>query len=102
MAIFVDLDEESEPPQQALHGEWDGERAKLQLQQQLLAVGNATTHPQDSSVVNSDPEPNADQGMRENPNRNRMTEALGCYPYVNCWLPLDYSILLSSKHQFAS
>ncbi|TRX97242.1 hypothetical protein FHL15_002036 [Xylaria flabelliformis] len=92
MAIFVDLDEESEPPQQALHGEWDGERAKLQLQQQLLAVANASTHARDSSAVYGDQEPAADQEMRENPNRNRMTEALGCYPIVSAivsWLDLN-------------
>ncbi|KAI0855231.1 hypothetical protein F4860DRAFT_507617 [Xylaria cubensis] len=92
MAIFVDLDEESEPPQQALRGEWDGERAKLQLQQQLLAVANASTHARDSSAVNGDQEPAADQEMRENPNRNRMTEALGCYPIVSAivsWLDLN-------------
>ncbi|KAJ8121574.1 hypothetical protein O1611_g10068 [Lasiodiplodia mahajangana] len=81
MAIFVDLEEESEPPQtQALRGEWDGERAKLQLQQQLLAVTNANAHARDSSAVNGDQEPAPEQNVRENPNRNRMTEAFGCYP----------------------
>ncbi len=87
MAIFVDLDEECEPPQTqaAIHGEWDGERTKLQLQQELLAVVNTDAYPRDSSVVNGGGEaPAADKDMRENPNRNRMTEALGCYPYVKC------------------
>ncbi|KAI0399807.1 hypothetical protein F4802DRAFT_533550 [Xylaria palmicola] len=94
MAIFVDLDEESEPPQtQALRGEWDGERAKLQLQQQLLAVANGTAHAQDNSLVpEGDGESAANQTVRENPNRNRMTEALGCYPIVSAivsWLDLN-------------
>ncbi|KAI1148220.1 hypothetical protein F4825DRAFT_107018 [Nemania diffusa] len=93
MAIFVDLDEESEPPQTpALRGEWDGERAKLQLQQQLLAVANPSAHVRDGSAVHGDREQAADQGIRENPNRNRMTEALGCYPIVIAivsWLDLN-------------
>ncbi|KAJ2986924.1 hypothetical protein NUW58_g4800 [Xylaria curta] len=64
MAIFVDLEEESEPPQtQALRDEWDGERTKLQLQHQLLAVVNPTTHARDSSTVDGDDAPAADQGM---------------------------------------
>ncbi|KAI0430683.1 hypothetical protein F5Y09DRAFT_306981 [Xylaria sp. FL1042] len=93
MAIFVDLDEESEPPQtQAVtRGEWDGERTKLQLQQELLAVVNTSTCVNDGS---EDPAAAAadDKGILENPNRNRMTEALGCYPIVIAivsWLDLN-------------
>ncbi|KAI1425045.1 hypothetical protein F5Y12DRAFT_399547 [Xylaria sp. FL1777] len=97
MAIFVDLDEESEPPQtQAIahSGEWDGERTKLQLQQELLAVANSNGHARDSPVVEGGtPDPAAaDKGVRENLNRNRMTEALGCYPIVIAivsWLDLN-------------
>ncbi|KAI1273740.1 hypothetical protein F5Y07DRAFT_375474 [Xylaria sp. FL0933] len=91
MAIFVDLDEESEPPQaQAVaRGEWDSERTKLQLQQELLAVVNSNTYVNGGSP---DPAAAADKGIRENPNRNRMTEALGCYPIVIAivsWLDLN-------------
>ncbi|GAP83109.1 putative sulfate transporter [Rosellinia necatrix] len=95
MAIFVDLDEESEPPRtQALRSEWDGERAKLRLQQQALAIVNTTAaHAQGgSAATNADNESAANQGMRENPNRNRMTEAFGCYPIVIAvvsWLDLN-------------
>ncbi|GAW21509.1 hypothetical protein ANO14919_110300 [Xylariales sp. No.14919] len=93
MAIFVDLDEESEPPQtQVVRGEWDGERTKLQLQQELLAAGNTNAHARDSPAVNDGEEPAANQGMRENPNRNRVTEALGCYPIVIAivsWIDLN-------------
>ncbi|KAI0102752.1 hypothetical protein GGR51DRAFT_526119 [Nemania sp. FL0031] len=93
MAIFVDLEEESEPPQtQALRGEWDGERAKLQLQQQLLAVTTANAHARDSSAFYGDLEPAPNYDMRENPNRNRITEAFGCYPIVIAivsWLDLN-------------
>lgn len=99
MAIFVDLDEESEPPQTpALRGEWDGERAKLQLQQQLLAVANPSAHVRDGSAVHGDREQAADQGIRENPNRNRMTEALGCYPYVRS-LNLNNQLHSSAGYQ---
>ncbi|KAI3322563.1 hypothetical protein HD806DRAFT_129872 [Xylariaceae sp. AK1471] len=82
MAIFVDLDEESEPPQTVpIHGEWDGERAKLQLQQELLA--GMKKAPNGLAINGLDGEPAAaDQCMREDPNRNRMTEALRCYPIV--------------------
>ena len=74
MAIFVDLDEESEPPRTpALRGEWDGERAKLQLQQQLLGSVNSGAHVRDSSASHEDDQETAiEQGMRENLNRNRM------------------------------
>ncbi|KAF2965702.1 hypothetical protein GQX73_g7869 [Xylaria multiplex] len=95
MAIFIDLDEESEPPQtQVIHGEWNGERTKLQLHQELLAVGSTSAHAsRDSSAVNDGgEEPAADKSMRENPNRNRMTEALGCYPIVIAivsWIDLN-------------
>ncbi|KAI1200835.1 hypothetical protein F5X97DRAFT_71910 [Nemania serpens] len=93
MAIFVDLDEESEPPQtQAFHVEWNAERAKLQLQQQLLAVVNNHAQAQSGSAAHDDEEPPADPYIRDNPNSNRMTEALGCYPIVIAivsWLDLN-------------
>ncbi|KAI1113003.1 hypothetical protein F5Y14DRAFT_233170 [Nemania sp. NC0429] len=93
MAIFVDLEEESESPQpQTFHGEWDGERAKLQLQQQLLAVANTDARARNGSAVYDDTAPAEDQCVRDNPNRGRMTEALGCYPIVIAivsWLDLN-------------
>lgn len=96
MAIFVDLDEESESPQtQAFHGEWNAERAKLQLQQQLLAVVNAHAHGRSGSAVPDDELPPADQYIRDNPNRSRMTEAFGCYPYVFASV---YSTLCHAGH----
>ncbi|KAJ3563046.1 hypothetical protein NPX13_g8336 [Xylaria arbuscula] len=88
MAIFVDLDEEAEPPQtQAVagggYGDWNNERTKLQLQQELLAAVNTpNAQAQDSSVVVDDDnlDPAADKGTSEIPNRTRMTDALACYP----------------------
>ncbi|KAI1826106.1 hypothetical protein F4861DRAFT_134469 [Xylaria intraflava] len=97
MAIFVDLANDSEPlPTPTHHGEWDAERAKLQLQQELLAVGKGAVHAPDSSAVNGyEGALAAEYDIRENPNRNLMTEALGCYPYVTVvtaivsWLDLN-------------
>lgn len=93
MAIFVDLNEESEPPQiQALHAEWDGERAKLQLQHQILNAVNTTAHARSGASVGDNGSSTIDQDVRENLNRNRMTEALGCYPIVVAivsWLDLN-------------
>jgi hypothetical protein len=85
MAIFVDLDEEAEPHRtQPYHGDWNGERAKLRLQQELLAGMNGKLIAPDGLVVDScDGEPVAANKLkRESSNRNRMTEALRCYPYV--------------------
>lgn len=93
MAIFVDLEEENEPPQTVpIHGEWDGERAKLQLQQELLASINSTTKASDILVANGRDQEReqeqqqvlADQCMREDAKRNLVAEALRCYPYVKC------------------
>ncbi|KAI0972339.1 hypothetical protein F4678DRAFT_430035 [Xylaria arbuscula] len=92
MAIFVDLDEESEPPQnQAIV---HGERTKIQLQQELLAVVNSNAYL--ARDVNDDsPDPAvADKSVPENLNRNRMTEAIGCYPVVIALVPwLDLNSL---------
>ncbi|KAI1360381.1 hypothetical protein F5Y08DRAFT_317483 [Xylaria arbuscula] len=100
MAIFVDLDEEAEPPQtQAVggggYGDWNNERTKLQLQQELLAAVNTpNAQAQDSSVVVDDDnlDPAADKGTSEIPNRTRMTDALACYPIaiaIVSWLDLN-------------
>ncbi|KAH9906613.1 hypothetical protein F4778DRAFT_587645 [Xylariomycetidae sp. FL2044] len=76
MALFVDLDEEEgEPPQAHQHHytanpEWISQRAK-----QSTVVGDT----QRSAVPNGTTS-TADHQERENPNRNGMTEALGCYP----------------------
>jgi hypothetical protein len=65
MVVFVDLDDESEPPEDLRlrgHGHWDVRR---------FGVGN---------VVSEKEVKSADEGKRENPNRSAFTEALGCYP----------------------
>lgn len=76
MALFVDLDEEAEPPQTQHYGlkpEWNGERA----QQQLSSRINELTPTREDS----DQSQPIVYGESENPNEhNGMTEALGCYP----------------------
>ncbi|KAI2640025.1 hypothetical protein GGS21DRAFT_504667 [Xylaria nigripes] len=92
MVIFVDLADEREPPQtQAHHGEWDGEIANFQLQQEL--VNNAAAHVPDNSTASGHEEKSgADHDVPENPNRSLMTAAFSCYPIVSSivsWLDLN-------------
>ncbi|KAG4223443.1 hypothetical protein PC116_g28094 [Phytophthora cactorum] len=72
MALFVDLEEEAEPPQTQHYGlkpQWNGERVKQQLPN-----GHNGLHGGESQGTTIDREP-------ENPNEhNGMAEALGCYP----------------------
>lgn len=68
MVVFVDLDDESEPPEDPrLRGHWDVNR--------FIGAG--------SVVVEKEKEKEAkkvDEEQRENPNRTPFTQALGCYP----------------------
>lgn len=71
MAVFVDLDEEAEPPQAHHYGlkpEWNGERAT-----QPPAGKNGSDGGQ-SRPTARDREP---ENLNEH---NGMAEALGCYP----------------------
>ncbi|KAI2467035.1 hypothetical protein F4781DRAFT_403712 [Annulohypoxylon bovei var. microspora] len=79
MALFVDLDEEPEPPQTHHYGlkpEWNGERAKQQLSSgaegsALAKNGGGQSQP---PIIDREPE-----NLNEH---NGMAEALGCYPIV--------------------
>jgi hypothetical protein len=66
MVVFVDLEDESEPPERA---------PRWSLLNEHGRIGNI------SSLRGL----SLDAGMRgdltENPNKNVITEALGCYPY---------------------
>jgi hypothetical protein len=65
MVVFVDLDDESEPPEDPrLGGHWD-------IHGRAGAIGRF-------GVGNKEVE--TDEGQRDNPNRTVVTEALGCYP----------------------
>ena len=68
MVLFVDLDEEAEPPERAgVTPHWsqlnNGVRRSLSTIKKLNL-------------------PEAGGEARENPNKNAITQALGCYPYV--------------------
>ncbi|TVY14254.1 hypothetical protein LARI1_G007627 [Lachnellula arida] len=65
MVVFVDLDDESEPPE--VGGHWDVRR---------FGLGNTVSEKEKEEVENVNEE------KRDNPNRNASTEALGCYPVV--------------------
>ncbi|KAI0601676.1 hypothetical protein F4775DRAFT_541011 [Biscogniauxia sp. FL1348] len=91
MALFVDLDEEGEPPQPqqshlyGLKPDWNGDWAKQQqhAEQQPSGAAGSTTVPNGTAVDgNGNGQLVANHHQRENPNRNGMTEALGCYPIV--------------------
>ncbi|KAI2779726.1 hypothetical protein F4815DRAFT_471955 [Daldinia loculata] len=74
MALFVDLDEEAEPPQTQYYGlkpEWNSERVKQQLPNGLNGL-----HGGESQETTIDREP---ENLNEH---NGMAEALGCYPIV--------------------
>ncbi|KAI1207192.1 uncharacterized protein F4807DRAFT_436014 [Annulohypoxylon truncatum] len=79
MALFVDLDEEAEPPQAHHYGlkpQWNGERP-----QQQLSSGAEGTAPANNDGGQS--QPNIIDREPENLNEhNGMAEALGCYPIV--------------------
>ena len=66
MVVFVDLDDETEPPE--VGGHWDVKR---------FGLGNVVSEKEkDKEEVVE----NANEEKRDNPNRNASTEALGCYP----------------------
>jgi hypothetical protein len=67
MVVFVDLEEESEPPERLPHWSLLNQRAHRGFEG-LASVRRLSLR---------------DQGDgRENPNKNAIAEALGCYPYV--------------------
>lgn len=77
MAVFVDLDEEAEPPQTHHYGtkpRWNGEAAQQQLPSgaegtALARNGGGQSQP---NIIDREPE-----NLNEH---NGMAEALGCYP----------------------
>ncbi|KAI1105126.1 hypothetical protein F4804DRAFT_305192 [Jackrogersella minutella] len=79
MALFVDLDEEAEPPQTHHYGlkpEWNGERAKHQLSSGADGIAPTKGDGDQSQPATIDREPENLNG------HNGMAEALGCYPIV--------------------
>lgn len=84
MAVFQDLEEDPEPPE-ILPAQW----------QHLLARGLRTAHI--GTLNDQDDE-------RVNPNKNVMTEALGCYPYVQqlCFKVVIHELSRSQDYQVDS
>lgn len=80
MAVFVDLDEEAEPPNTDIGGNPHhyGYRAAVHRQPdpQLLPSHAESTRDDEDANAACAPEPSP----ARNPFRNGMTEALGCYP----------------------
>jgi hypothetical protein len=66
MVVFVDLEDESEPPERAAHWSLLNERG---------GIGNI------SSLRGLSLTDGIRADQRDNPNKNAITEALGCYPY---------------------
>ncbi|KAH8670861.1 hypothetical protein BX600DRAFT_231630 [Xylariales sp. PMI_506] len=90
MAVFVDFEEDDEPPSQkqhvlhqhglAVNPEWRGESTHG-----TSAIPNGTDNDaasrQEHAAANSDNSSGAwTEAYRENPNKTAVTEALGCYP----------------------
>lgn len=79
MAVFVDLgDEELEPPQEG-QPLWKG---PVDVVKPLPASAASQAGPGPATTDNPGNQPEEPQGLavRENPNQNTMTQALGCYP----------------------
>ena len=91
MAVFVELDDdEIEPPHDISRG-WPGNGDVQSKLSSRVAIG---TKPVASPAVynardnRDDPVSESDNNVsgtpkKESPNRNAMTEALGCYPYAD-------------------
>ena len=88
MVLFVDLEDETEPPEQLAHARWT---SSLSLQHDKTAVTARRILgllPTNASSVGSSIGPlivttKGEDIGRENPNKNSLTEALGCYPYAD-------------------
>ncbi|TVY54771.1 hypothetical protein LSUE1_G009023, partial [Lachnellula suecica] len=71
MGVFVDLDDESEPPEDPrLRGHWAGNDVVRHFRAGDLGI--------ETEGKGKSP----DEGMRDNPNKTVLAEALGCYPIV--------------------
>jgi hypothetical protein len=78
MALFVDLDDDdvdaTRGTYRGIKPVWNGN------DQHTPAATNGSHHEPASAPDGHDREEAHESAVRENPNRNSMTEALGCYP----------------------
>ncbi|KAK4241415.1 hypothetical protein C8A03DRAFT_30391 [Achaetomium macrosporum] len=81
MAVFVDLGEEENDPQQNGHSLWNG---RVDAVKPVPVTAASCSLPGDSSINTTDKQREEAHGLavRENLNRNSMTQALGCYPII--------------------
>jgi hypothetical protein len=70
MAVFVDLEDESEPPEVQL---------ELSRQQREMLILNPTLRNRELRGMEGKSVATVEE-TRANPNRNMITQALGCYP----------------------
>lgn len=86
MAVFVDLeDEDIEPPQNGQPPRWSADGNDMVKAAAKAAVVAAPStgvgsEPNNGAYKHQEEEAQGPLAVRENPNRNSMTKALGCYP----------------------
>lgn len=87
MVVFVDLEDEAEPPELKIDGRWPATSTDTSKSASgFEAAGNELDEEGDAR--------DGEEEGRENPNRNRMTEAFGSYPWVS---NIEYTIIV---HQY--
>ncbi|KAJ4302289.1 hypothetical protein N0V88_002432 [Collariella sp. IMI 366227] len=83
MAVFVDLSEEdSEPPQNGFHGQSPWPSRIDAVHPAPIAASAGSSSGDGTSTAGKQREEAQELGIKENPNRNSMTQALGCYPII--------------------
>jgi hypothetical protein len=82
MAVFVDLGEEENDPQQDGRPLWPSRVDAVKPMLVTAAVAGGSLPGADSDINTPDKQREEAHGLavRENLNRNSMTQALGCYP----------------------
>ena len=89
MAVFVDLeDEDIEPPQNGQPPRWNANGSDIDDIVKAAAKAAVVAAPStasssahnDGTYKDREEEAQGPFAVRENPNRNSMTKALGCYP----------------------
>jgi hypothetical protein len=79
MAVFVDLEEDDIEPPQDGQPLWNGGLDAVKVAA-VNANGGAASNASNGSSTGNQREEAHGLVVRENPNRNSMTQALGCYP----------------------
>ena len=86
MAVFVDLeDEDIEAPQNGQPPRWTANGSDMDdmvkaAAKAAVVAAPSTSEPNNGTYKHREEEAQGPPAVRENPNRNSMTKALGCYP----------------------